>query len=640
MSIRPQSVGSGDHSDAEAIELDSTTRRSDEFSLILKDDHADSPPTQQMTVPWLNAWVFETTSFGVASAMFTAVVIILMAFRGRQNPSWNFGITLNTVISVASMVFRIGLMVPVASCISQLNWYWFSKDRRPLRDVVRFDQASRSPYGSLQLLISHGVRSFAFLGAIVSLFSLLIGPFFQQSLVFYGDLVLDPSVDAYASYASTFSPLVGAPGYDGAYMAPNLRFAVYSEFLFSGVISPPGLRYSCPSGHCAWDPFHTLAVGVQCQDAPRLFNLKCDDELSYGSENCAILAIDEPDRFTRFRNNGKIGEGNTGEQDAFPGNVFYFTEAMVLENEENSLALDQSWHIPKDNRVDIDWIRATGLTNSFVMQNSTIESRQCKIFTCLQEISASVRNGTYKETIENVTTQKTEYKTKNGKVAYAYNFPNGTLSNITLEKAQQQALLDTISAPFGELRVFYDDAFGWVSSGKVTSAGGEPGTDILMNIYRTQNLTEMVHGLVHHMNVALRSVYTFEELRRDNLLPKDHISKKEQVVGNASIEKIHVRVRWEWLILPGVLMILTFALLVATIVQTRGQKIGVWKENPLALLLYSKFDDQCKSAMDCARTEKDIWLAAGGLDAQLVVGTKAGSQHVKDMILIRRKVDV
>jgi hypothetical protein len=43
------------------------------------------------------------------------------------------------------------------------------------------------------------IRSFAFLGAVVSTFSLAIGPSFQQSLVFYSDSVVDMSAVSYVS---------------------------------------------------------------------------------------------------------------------------------------------------------------------------------------------------------------------------------------------------------------------------------------------------------------------------------------------------------------------------------------------------------------------------------------------------------
>jgi hypothetical protein len=158
MDSRSRSVGNDHEGEAEAVELTHITKRSDEKRLIRKEDIPHQPRAQYTRPSLLGGWLFEIISFCAALAVFAGVVTILAIYNGRPNPLWTGGITLNTVISVASVLFRVGLMVPVASCISQMTWIWLAKDRRPLYDVVRFDQASRSLYGSFQLLFSHHVQ--------------------------------------------------------------------------------------------------------------------------------------------------------------------------------------------------------------------------------------------------------------------------------------------------------------------------------------------------------------------------------------------------------------------------------------------------------------------------------------------------
>lgn len=128
--------------------------------MLLTDDGAGQT-TAQRTPPFiLKKWLPETMSLFLALAVLLEVVILLAMYDGHPNPLWSGGITLNTIISFASMVFRTSLMVPVASCISQLSWVWLSQGRQQLFDVVRFDQASRGPYESLKLLFSHHIRYF------------------------------------------------------------------------------------------------------------------------------------------------------------------------------------------------------------------------------------------------------------------------------------------------------------------------------------------------------------------------------------------------------------------------------------------------------------------------------------------------
>lgn len=82
-----------------------------------------------------------------------AFVAVLAIYDQKPNPQWVSGsITLNTVMSVTSTVFRLGLVFTLATCISQLSWTWFSKREKPLYHMARFDKASRGAIGSLQLL--------------------------------------------------------------------------------------------------------------------------------------------------------------------------------------------------------------------------------------------------------------------------------------------------------------------------------------------------------------------------------------------------------------------------------------------------------------------------------------------------------
>jgi hypothetical protein len=126
--------------------------------LIPNDDRSNRTQDQRPVNYFYTTWLFEIVSFCAASAALAGVLVVLALYNGRPDPRWSGGLTLNTIVSVASVTFRIGLMVPVGSCVSQLSWVWFSQGSRPLYDVVRFIEASRNPYGSFQLLLSHRIR--------------------------------------------------------------------------------------------------------------------------------------------------------------------------------------------------------------------------------------------------------------------------------------------------------------------------------------------------------------------------------------------------------------------------------------------------------------------------------------------------
>jgi hypothetical protein len=114
--------------------------------------------TSQPLLVSSGAWLYEILSLVLAVVVLVALIAILAHFQDKQNPLWSGGITLNTVVSLASTLFRILLISPVAKCTSQLVWLWFSKGQRPLGHTVMFDQASRGVPGSLQILFSPAYR--------------------------------------------------------------------------------------------------------------------------------------------------------------------------------------------------------------------------------------------------------------------------------------------------------------------------------------------------------------------------------------------------------------------------------------------------------------------------------------------------
>jgi hypothetical protein len=131
-------------------------------------------------------WSQEILACILGAAAISALVATLYMHEGRPLPKWPFKISVNTLVLVFSMVLKTSITFVIDSCIGQLRWLWF-RNSRSLYDAVRYDEASRGPWGSAKLLVSHflyrPVTSFV---AIMSLLSMAVDPFFQQILR-YGD---------------------------------------------------------------------------------------------------------------------------------------------------------------------------------------------------------------------------------------------------------------------------------------------------------------------------------------------------------------------------------------------------------------------------------------------------------------------
>jgi hypothetical protein len=114
-----------------------------------------------------------------------AVVIILIHMNDKPLTEWKGKVSLNALISVFATISKSALLVPVASCVSQLKWRHFESRARALKEMDVFDRSSRGPLGALELLVRINLRApVASIGAAIVLLALAIDPFTQQILEF------------------------------------------------------------------------------------------------------------------------------------------------------------------------------------------------------------------------------------------------------------------------------------------------------------------------------------------------------------------------------------------------------------------------------------------------------------------------
>lgn len=115
-----------------------------------------SPQTRTATI--IRGLFYELVSLVVATASFFGLLVLLKAYDNKSEPKWSFvpwtqRITLNTMVSIVSTVFRSCILFPVATGISQFGWIWMMKPGgRSLEHLTSYNSASGGPLGSLSLL--------------------------------------------------------------------------------------------------------------------------------------------------------------------------------------------------------------------------------------------------------------------------------------------------------------------------------------------------------------------------------------------------------------------------------------------------------------------------------------------------------
>ena len=107
-------------------------------------------------------WLFELSSLLMGTGAFIALIVILSRHQNKVVPDMGsiagIGITLNTIVSILATVGRACMLLPVAECINQQKWLWFSGSPRPLVHLDTFDQGSRGASGSLIMLWKINIR--------------------------------------------------------------------------------------------------------------------------------------------------------------------------------------------------------------------------------------------------------------------------------------------------------------------------------------------------------------------------------------------------------------------------------------------------------------------------------------------------
>ena len=115
---------------------------------------SEPPPKPLPTFDRLftNSWGLETLGWLCATLMLVVLIIILAIFDGKAVGEWHSGLTLNTIIQVITQMAQMTIILPVSAGISQLKWLWYHSEKRPLRDMQYFQEATTGPFGSLVLL--------------------------------------------------------------------------------------------------------------------------------------------------------------------------------------------------------------------------------------------------------------------------------------------------------------------------------------------------------------------------------------------------------------------------------------------------------------------------------------------------------
>ncbi|KAF9741584.1 hypothetical protein PMIN02_004195 [Paraphaeosphaeria minitans] len=569
----------------------------------------------------MRLWRFEMMCWLLGASCMCAIVAVLCVYQDQKLPKhWAMNITLNAYISILSRAASAALMLPISEGIGQLKWSWFQGQSKKMSDFEMFDNASRGPWGSLILLFRTRGRTLAALGAVVTVFTMAMDPFFQQVVRYPQRTVLEAQNSSIAVAFRIEESQYARANQGGQLMTPNTDMSAIIENHFRDISTPPiqvrnGTRaeipLSCPTSNCAWESYETLGVCSECVDIVDMLEFDCleNTKLDWVQDSTAYIPWQNGTMCGWFFNatgvNTTMMIGYRVESlTNLTSSEILVTKAMPLISNMNRRP---SWggsinfkHVrnPIANFVVVSPYNTTDDESILesIFQHKKPQAHECMLAWCVKTIESSYHESAYTETI------KSQFiNTTAGPFPFTFIDADTTDPKDTWK---MQYLQDITVDPHAR------DGQGNTSSFGLSN-------DTAANVVTI--FDDYLPSFFTRPNNASKTWMKYKTWMEDppfwenptNVwLPPDNITHHVENLatamtnqmrnwgnttawGKSFSEETFIEVRWVWLILPITVLVLTLLFLLGTMRRTyiESDRVGVWKNSAIVTLLYGLPDE-------------------------------------------------
>ncbi|KAH9896178.1 hypothetical protein F4778DRAFT_745371 [Xylariomycetidae sp. FL2044] len=554
-----------------------------------QDDGPEKPaasrsPQSQPTAwtAWLQqGWLAEIASLLLGIVLIIALAAVLRAYDGKVAPRFgavfNSSLTLNTIVAILSTGSKAALLYPVAECISQLKWIWFSKDYRKLSHMSTFDSASRGIVGGFELAWETRLKSIASVGSLLMLFSLAVDPMSQQLVSLVSREVPTP-VNATIPVATTFILGQGmiidntvSGGYGDSGISSGIK-GVIQTGLYSANETVPDLTPSCMSGNCTFPPYWSLAVCSSFADVSSHLEqviVPTDgnagfDEYYYQLTNGSYITSG----WGLFNSSSAVLPGAKQPKDRTGSKPFNFTESIAFRDVTHPLA-------------DLFVIHDNGTEGEIDYHNGTIEAGhrvygavEVLLEWCAQEFTTEVLNGVPK------TVRRDAKRNFTGEFRPVLNEP-GTWNEIySVDGYAHSGIVRFLNRTLaGSVQQSTDGLF--YASSDAAQALFEPYNTA--QVHSTETVFDLSNGIVGTNQTGLEHIVNNIATSITNYVRSQ---SRSVATGTTLSQEIVVEIRWPWIAAHVVFVGLSLLLLVCAMVQQHlnGLRGAAWKSSSLAVL--------------------------------------------------------
>ncbi|ETS78516.1 hypothetical protein PFICI_10578 [Pestalotiopsis fici W106-1] len=564
-------------------------------------------------------WAWEISASILGIACIASVVGVLIHEQNKPLSQWGLGqryLSPNVVVSFLGALAKSACLVAVAEIVSQLKWLHFHNSPQELNDLQLFDEASRGPWGALQLALRKNLRTLlATSASIITIASLLIDPFIQS--VFQFPSILTPISEINPPILSS---QIYNPSSESFYqechnpLNNDLQAAVLRP-IYNAIKEP---LLPCSVERCEWPTITTLGVCSHCIDLRTTIASTCHFSPSKSDYdlkcNYTLQTINKT--FKAGFDNGDgdgVGVGSISKTGAhftvWTSIPEYVGEDEPIKLPSQPAVISKFAFVQFDSDMHLrDYLpRDPGSWDNFTSSSTppVKQAGQCTMQLCAK-------------------TFETPY------------YGNFTASNLTGPQAPL---------------IINDKVFAESTHGTLMSLNLGSGSDVLMPTNTTFQFNyceyaQLASYLYSLFNVAMDSKGVVDDSRcgvnttlkfvpnvgmqlgkvddvstlvsqvADSLTEEIRTSVNSSATsGVAKQSEVFIVIRWAWLVLPISVTVLTFALLLVVIMTNHARGLPPWRNSSLALLFH-KVDGWDSSEMVFSNHE-DMAVRAKEMKAQV-----------------------
>ncbi|KAK5680162.1 hypothetical protein LTS10_007089 [Elasticomyces elasticus] len=503
---------------------------------------------------WLLAWWMpELLATLLSVALFVSIVAILRRSEGRGITEVDLphNVTLNGFIAALATLNRAFLVAPLGSALMQELWLFYAAESRKenpssrLIDLKAYHEASQNAFGAMKYLIRRRrPRPLAYLAALAIVASLGFSTTLQQVVTFTslvpvhaGSSLMPGNLPRSESWTAVHGS--SSDKLNVSYPPFELIAAIYDGVL-GGNVSP--LKAPCPSGNCTWPLTPSLGVCGAC--SATTFTEQCYDTCP------PTVSPSDCKKLPKLMCNYTMASGSRASLFNFS-----YPEPKLWPGFQVVSGQGARYHGPTDKRMYIanfDMIGAPYVADpGDYYKKIGVKAWECGLWMCVQSYNTTVTSTEQSDVV--VTTQDQQTK--------SYTFPSISMSrDQRIEFKVSQHAVETLAR-------YFSRSFNGVAN--LDQSTAELSSDLIAGVW---NGTRDPQSWIENVATSMTNV-----IRATNSSTRTEFDGKAYQLG--------VSVRWQWLVLPAILVASSVLLLGTVMARTAYSDVGAWRGSPLTLLL-------------------------------------------------------